>query len=44
MLAVSCADNQTKVFRESNPQKGHWEIVSEVNDEGQIVDTADAVA
>ncbi len=43
MLAASCGDNQTRVLRES-AQSHKWEIISEVGDDGQLQEPADAAA
>lgn len=37
MLAVSCGDNQTRVFKADNDEQ--WQVVSQINEKGELQET-----
>jgi len=46
MLAVSCGDNQTRVFKQTNNNKSAqdlgdevWAPISEITENGELIDT-----
>ena len=36
MLAVSCGNNQTRVFKQ-DPKTQKWELMSEISEDGQLL-------
>ena len=40
MLAVSAGENQTLVFQQSTANDNQWLPISEINDQGQMVEAS----
>jgi hypothetical protein len=34
MLAISCGDNQTRIFKADNDDQ--WQVVSQINEKGEL--------